>query len=431
MREGLWHDRDFLKLWAGQAVSEFGSRFTREGLPLVAVITLGATATQTGLLAAASALPALLFALFAGVWVDRVRRRPVLIATDLGRAALLLLVPLGAWFGFLGIELLLAVAIAAGAMTILFDVAYRSYLPALVERGRLVEGNSKLAATDAAAEVGGPALVGVVVQLITAPLAILIDALSFLWSAVMVGLIRKREPRPAKPEPGNRNVREEVRQGMRAVLHHPVLFSLAGYDATKTFFGGFYAALYGLFVIRDLHLGPFALGVAVAAGGVGDLIGVVVADRAVRRAGLGAVLIGTAVTSSLVGLLTPLASGPTWRALAMLATGQLLGDMMRSIFIVHQISLRQTVTPNHLLGRVNASNTFLTLGMLPIGATAAGLLGAWLGARATIGIAVIGGLLATLWLAHPAIRRLRSYHGASPADLVLREDVDTAPTSQA
>jgi predicted MFS family arabinose efflux permease len=353
--------------------------------------------------------------LFAGVWVDRVRRRPVLVGTDLGRAALLLLVPLGAWFGFLGIELLVGVAVAAGVMTILFDVAYRSYLPVLVERGRLVEGNSKLAATDAAAEIGGPALVGVVVQLITAPLAILIDALSFLWSALMVGLIRKREAQPAKPQRGSGNVREQIGQGMRAVLHHPVLFSLAGYDATKTFFGGFYAALYGLFVIRDLHLGPFALGVAVAAGGVGDLIGALVAGRAARRAGLGAVLIGTAVISGLVGLLTPLASGPTWRALAMLATGQLVGDMMRSIFIVHQISLRQTVTPDHLLGRVNASNTFLTLGMLPIGAITAGLLGTWLGARATILIAVLGGLIATLWLARPAIRRLRSHHETDTA----------------
>src|SRR5919112_1243601 len=234
-RGPLWRNPDFMKLWAGQTVSEFGSRFTRDGLPLVAVISLGATATQTGLLAAASTVPVLLFALFAGVWVDRFRRRPLLVSTDLARAAVLLLVPVGAWLGFLRIELVIAVAVATGALTVFFDVAYRSYLPDLVDREHLVEGNSKLAVSGGAAEVAGPALVGAVIQMITAPVAILIDAVSFLCSAFAVGAIRGREPSSPRSEERS-GMRRDIAEGARVVLHHPVLRVLAATAATKTFF---------------------------------------------------------------------------------------------------------------------------------------------------------------------------------------------------
>jgi MFS family permease len=365
------------------------------------------TATQVGLLAAAASLPVLLLALFAGVWVDRVRRRPVLILMDLGRAAVLLLVPIGAWLGFLSLGLLIVVALLTGAMTVFFEVAYRSYLPSLVPRQDLVEGNSKLAATDAAAEVGGPALVGAVIQAITAPMAILVDAVSFLCSAFAVGVIRRPEPaRLADSEAGT--IGADLTAGLRLTVRHPLLRPLAGAAATQTYFGGFYAALYGLFVIRDLHLGPAALGLAVAAGGAGDLIGAAVAARAGRRFGIGPLLVGTALAAGLVAFLTPLASGPAMRALTMIAIAQFVGDMMRSIYIVHATSLRQTIVPDQLLGRVNAANHFLSLGMLPLGAVTAGLLADNIGARATLLLAVMGGLISVLWLTSREVLRLRS-----------------------
>jgi MFS family permease len=404
-RGPLWRNPDFMKLWAGQAISELGSRFTREGLPLVAVISLGATTVQTGLLAAASTIPVLVLALVAGVWVDRVRRRPVLVSTDLARAAVLLVVPVGAWLGFLRVELLFAVAVVTGALTVFFDVAYRSYLPVLVSRQHLVEGNSKLAATDAAAEVGGPALVGALIQVVTAPVAILVDALSYLWSALAVGLIRHREPVPSRPQAGPA-MRHEVAEGTRAVLHNPVLRALAATAATRTFFGGFYAALYALYVIRELHFGPAALGLAVAAGGAGDLIGALVAGRTARRFGLGRTLVGTALVGGSVELLTPLAFGPLAVALTMLATAQLVGDLTRSVYLVHETSLRQTVTPDRLLGRVNASTTFVSLGMLPVGAVTAGVTASQIGARATLLVAALGMLASTGWLLDRSVRRL-------------------------
>jgi len=194
---GLWRHPDFMKLWIGQTVSEFGSRITRDGLPLTAVIVLGATPAQMGLLVALSALPILILGLLAGVWVDRLRRRPIMIAMDVARMVLLLSIPAAALTGRLSMGLLYVVAAVSGVFTLFFDVAYRSVLPSLVERENVLEGNTKLATTDALAEIGGPALAGLLVQVISAPLAIFFDALSFLFSAVSLAMIRKPEPRPS------------------------------------------------------------------------------------------------------------------------------------------------------------------------------------------------------------------------------------------
>jgi Na+/melibiose symporter-like transporter len=414
MPVGVWRNPEFVKLWVGQSISAFGSRFTRDGLPLVAVISLGASALQTGLLLAASTAPVLLFALVAGVWVDRVRRRPILIATDLGRAGVLLVVPVGVWFGFLRVDLLLAVAAVAGVLTVFFDVAYRSYLPALVGREHLVDANSAVAASEAAAEVAGPALVGAVIQAITAPMAILVDALTFVFSAFAVGLIADDDRAPHRPD--RSTVRHDIAEGLRIVARNPVLRTLAVAAATNMFFGGFYAALYALYAIRELHLGPAALGLAVAAGGAGDLGGALVAKRAMRRFGLGRTLIGTALVGGCAGLLTPLAKGPWAVALTMLAAGQFVGDLSRTAYTVHETTLRQSVVPDDVLGRVNASTMLMSMGMLPLGAVTAGILGGHLGARHTLLIAALGMLAGTLWLLSPSIRRLRSHqYLVSPA----------------
>jgi len=406
-RGSLWRNLDFIKLWAGQTISELGSRITRDGLPLVAVITLGAGPFQMGLLNAIGSLPILLTGLFAGVWVDRLPRRPILIAADLGRTLVLLSIPLAAFSGLLGITQLYVVAALAGVLTVLFDVAYRAYLPFLVERGHLIEANSKLSLSGSIAELTGPGLAGVLIQALTAPVAILIDSLSFLASIASLSLIHKRETLSPAAKAARQPVLAELREGLEAVWRQPVLRSLAVTLAILSFFGNFIGALYGYYAIRVLGLGPALLGLTVAAGGASDLIGALLAGPLLRRIGLGTLLVVLLVLKSLANLLIPLAGGGLFTATAILMGAQLFGDGLMTIFVIQEISLRQSITPDRLLGRVNASMELLGAGVGPLGALIGGFLGQTIGVRPTLAVAALGGLLAALWLALSPVRRLR------------------------
>ncbi|HUX86637.1 MAG TPA: MFS transporter, partial [Chloroflexota bacterium] len=275
---GLWRNSDFLKLWTGQAVSRFGSTITREALPLTALLVLGATPFQMGLLAAVAAAPVLLMGLVAGVWIDRRRRRPLMIAADLTRALLLVSIPVAALLGRLTIAQLFVVAALVSVVTVFFDVAFQSYVPFLVPRERILEANQKLGLSGSLAEVTAPGLAGALVQVVSAPLTILLDAGSFLVSALLLGLMRTPEMTP-KPVDDQVSIRSEIRAGLRFVFAHPLLRAFAARALVDTFFGYFFAALYGLYCIRDLGMGPALLGLSVAAGGVGDLIGAVLCER--------------------------------------------------------------------------------------------------------------------------------------------------------
>src|SRR5512133_2672970 len=275
---GLWRNPDFIKLWTGQTISTLGSHITNGGLPLLAVITLKASPFQMGLLQAVGSAPVLLFSLVAGVWVDRLRRRPILIAADLGRALILATIPLAAVLGWLTIWHIYFVIALTGILTVLFNTAYRAYLPALVEQEHIVEGNSKLALSDSAAEVVGPGLTGVLVQTITAPIAILFDALSFVVSAVSLLFIRKGEL-PPNLAGERQSVLQEAREGVRAVMREPILLALTATDATMSFFGNFIGVLYALYAIRVLHLSPAAIGLTIGVGGASSLIGALLAER--------------------------------------------------------------------------------------------------------------------------------------------------------
>ena len=400
-----------MRLWLGQTVSEFGSVITRDALPLVAVLTLQATPTQMGVLAALSMLPAFLIGLPAGAWVDRVRRRPIMIASDLLRAALLASIPAAFVLGALRIEQLYLVAMLAGALDILFDTAYQSYLPSLVERENLVEGNSKLGATESIAEIGGSALAGTLVQILSAPMTILIDAVSFLASVVSVALIRKPEPRP-QPS-GQPNLRREIVVGLGFVARQPILRALVGATAMRAFFGNFYAALYSLYALRELKLTPAILGLLIASGGLGSLFGALFTERAARRFGLGQTLVGGMLVSGLLGLFIPLAGGPLWMAVAMLFVPQFFGDAVSTVFSINATSLRQTITPDHFLGRMNATMNFVLGGVATVGVLVGGLLGDVLGLRPAVWIAAIGSGLAAIWLIASPVRSLRSMPQAS------------------
>jgi len=403
---GLWRNADFMRLWIGQTISELGSRITRDGIPLAAVLVLGASPAQMGLLTAVGSAPVLLLGLVAGAWVDRLRRRPIMIAADLGRAALLFTIPLAAWFHRLGMPQLYLVIALSGILTIFFEIAYHSYFPSLVTREYIVEGNSKLAVSDSVAEVLGPGLAGFLIQLLSAPIAIFFDAISFLLSAFSLVLIQKNEL-PTGNKKSERSIGREIAEGLRLVFSNPLLRAFALSTGTRNFFGYFIGTLYALFAIRILGMGPAVLGLTIAMGGVGNLAGAFLVGPIVRRFGLGPALFGSLILGSLAVFLIPLAAGPVWMPVIFLVAAQFFGDALHTIYEVNEISLRQAITPDRLLGRMNASMQFMLAGLAPLGAIAGGLLAENLGIRSTLFIAATGILLSTLWVFFSPIPRLR------------------------
>lgn len=401
--KGLLLEPDFLKLWAGQAISQIGSTVTSVGLPLTAAFVLGASPLQMGVLAGSSAAGVLAFGLFAGAWADRLRRRPILIAADLARAAVVGIIPLAAALHRLSMAHLYVVAVASGILTVLFDVSYQAYLPTLVNRENILEGNSKLALSEAVAGIAGPGLTGILVQLITAPMAMLFDAVSFVCSAVSVWLIRKPEPPPERRlEP---HIGREISEGLGASWRDRLLRALVLRAATGGFFGGFAGGLYVLFAVRELGLSAALLGLVIAVGGASSLFGAFMAERLVRRFGFGRTFIGSALLSGVALLFVPLAHGGVAVCSAFLIAAQ-LGDMGWTIYNINDTSLRQAVTPNHLLGRVNAAMHLVFQGALPLGALAGGAVAQAIGIRHTLLAGALGYLLSTLWLVFSPVRHL-------------------------
>src|SRR6185436_1387103 len=300
---GLWRHRDFMRLWAGQTVSQLGSTITREALPYTAILVLGASPLQMGFLGAAGTAPLLVLGLFAGVWVDRVRRRPLMIAADIGRALLLLSVPIAYLLGWMRIEQLYIVAALTGVLTMFFDVAYRSSLPGLVRREHLLEGNSKLGLSESVAEIGGTPLGGALVQLVSGPITLLLDALSFVFSAFMLRRIRAEEPPPA-PVAQREHVWRDLATGLRAIWADPLLRAMAGTSAIQSFFGWFFGAIYGLYAIRVVGMNTTTLGITVAFGGIGALVGALLVRPATRRFGLGPTITSALLISSCMSFFT-------------------------------------------------------------------------------------------------------------------------------
>lgn len=397
--------RNFALQWSGQTISEFGSHITGMGLELAANLTLHANASQMGLLAALGSAPVLLIGLFAGVWIDRVQRRPVMIVSDLVRALLLVTVPLAALLGLLHIEQLYIVTVLVGMLTVFYQVANQSFLPTLVRREEIVEANGKLSASSSLAEIGGPTLGGMLVQALTAPIAILFDVVSFLVSALCTSLVRVREPAPGR-EAERQSAWREIREGLRLVTGNPPLRAVAISSAIRNFSGGAFAALYSLYVIRVLAVSPALFGLLVTAGGAGALIGAFAAGRFVRRFGIGRALIGGLLLSGVVSLLTPLAGGPEIVAYTMLFTGQLVGDFGLAIYFINEVSLLQILVPDQSLGKASASMRFLVEGMIPVGAILAGVLGTVWGMRMTLLAGCIGFCLSALWLICSPLRTM-------------------------
>jgi MFS family permease len=381
-------------------------------IPTVAILVLGAGAFELGILNALTYLPFLVFGLLAGGFVDRIRRRPVLIAADSIRALVVASIPIAFAAGLLHLWLLYVVAFLSGTLAVFFDVAYQAYLPSLVGKANLVEGNTKLTVTESGAALIGPALAGVLIQVIGSPLALGADAFSFLISSVSVLAIRAREAASegalAKRVPFLRDIGE----GLRFVFGHPVLRPIMIAGAIHNFGGIMVRTVFFVFAYRQLHLTPAALGLIFALGAFGLLFGAMASSFANRVAGVGPTLLVCQLLTGVAYLLIPLAS--LGLAFLVLVVSQLLLDVVRATFNITAVSLRQAVTPDHLLGRMTASYRTVIWGVFPLGALAGGIAGTRLGLVPAI---VIGGLLtlaASTWLLTRPVYNLRA-HPAMPS----------------
>ncbi|TMF51373.1 MAG: MFS transporter [Chloroflexi bacterium] len=403
---GLWRHPDFLKMWGGQTVSLFGSQVSLLAIPLTAVLVLNATALQMGILTALGTLPTLLFGLFAGVWVDRLHRSPILIVADAGRFLLLCLIPLSAVTGILHIGILYVLTFLVGILTIFFNVAYRSYLPSLIEREQLIEGNSKLELSQSVSEIVGPGLAGTLVQILTAPVAILIDAFSFLVSALSLAWIHTPEQRP-ESDTKQKGMLREIAEGLRFVFGKPILRALTSSFATLTLFNSVLEAVFILYLTRALGITPVVLGIIFAISSIGFLLGALLAGWLTHRIGIGITLLLTPLVIGGSDLLIPLAGQAPLLAIPLIGLAQLLFGLARPVFSINQVSLRQALTPERLQGRMNASVSFVVFGIPAIGALLGGVLGQDIGLQKTLIIAAAGEILACLWIFFSPVRRLR------------------------
>jgi len=402
---GLWRHRDFMRLWGAQAVSSFGARIAREALPMAAVITLKAGPQALGVFAALVLGAQAAVGLFAGAFADRLPKRRLLIAADLARALVLAAIPLAAPTGRLTLVEIYLAAVLMGAANVVFDVTDHAYLPSLINTADLTEGNAKLSATEAVAEVGGPALTGVLVGVMAPSMAVGLNALTYLVSALFLSRIRGDAPRA--PASDVEPFRLDLTAGLRLILTHPLVRPLWLADVAKSFFGNFFAALYILLALNVLRLSTPMLGLTIAMGGVGGLAGAMLAPWLIRRLGAGPTILLAGLAGGATLFAIPLAAGPPLAAMAMLAAAQLVGDGLQTVSAIGSASLRQTVLPPHQLGR--AGGAFATGGAAAgvAGALTGGALGAAIGPRETLLFAAAGVTAASLFVAASPLRRLR------------------------
>jgi len=403
---GLWRKPPFLLFWAGQTISQIGSQVSVWALPLTAALTLHATPVQMGLLTAAGTAPRLLFGLPAGVWVDRFRRRPIMIAADLGRALLLGAIPLAYWLGLLGWVQFILVAFTAGVLGIFFDASYAAFLPILVEPDQILEGNSKLEGSAAAAQIAGPGMAGGLVQWVSGPVAILADAVSFLISAITLTLLKSPEPRPARPA-GQPRLRQEIGEGLALIWRQPVLRALATTSAIFNLFDSALSAVYVLYLTHTLGIGPALVGLTFVLSGTGGVLGALLPGRIIRGFGVGPALLGGVLAASIGEFVISVAGGPPPTAMLVVVLGEGALQCGVVVYGITSASLRQTIVPNRLLGRVTATGKMITGGAIPLGAIIGGIVGDRFGLRPTVLISGIGTSVAFLWLLASPVRDLR------------------------
>ena len=410
----LIHHPDFRRLWTGDALGQLGAQLTVLALPIFAVQQLAATEWEMGVLTAAEFAAFLLIGLPAGAWVDRMRKRRVLIVADLVRAAVLATVVVTAATGHASIPLLVVAALVISAATVFFDVSHQSYIPGLVGLDHLVEGNSKLQATASVAQVAAPALGGLLLRVIAAPALIAVTVVTYLVSAFAVSRIRQVETPPHRDT--RRPLRVEIAEGLRFVVHEPYLRRIVACTSLGNFAGAIGGAVLVIYVLRTLDLDTAAYGAILSASAVGGLLGAVVAGRLAQRIGEGRVIPLSALVMAPAAALTPLASLSDLPAPAVLIVGGAAFGFAVIVYNVAQVSFRQRVCPPPLLGRMNASVRFIVWGSMPIGGLLGGWLGTHLGVLPTLWVSVGVMALAAVPVVVSPLLRMRDLPGAPVAD---------------
>jgi MFS family permease len=428
-RRSLNRDPRFLRLWAAETISHFGSSITAIALPFVAITLLNAGPLEVAILNLADFLPFLLIGLLAGALVDRLPRRAVLIGGDLGRAALILTIPIAYLAGLLTLTQLIIVGFSVGVLTVFFDVAYQAYLPSLIGRKDLVQGNSKLEFSRSAAGLLGPGLGGLLVEVLRAPVAMLVDAASFLVSALFLATIKDRataseltlretaqkgEGQPQRPAPGT--MRREIAEGLRFVFGHPVLRTIGAATATSNLFSSIGGAAFMLFAINELKMSPALIGTAFSLGSVGGLVASLVAGPLSRRFGVGRVIVATVALGGPFEVAVGLGSAgaDAINLLLIAAAGFAMGGS-GTIYNINQVSLRQAITPEAMSGRMNATMRWFVWGTMPIGSIIGGIIGETLGVRAAILIGGAGASLAFVPLLLGPVWRIKEMPTAEEA----------------
>ena len=415
-RRTLWRHGDFMKLWTAQTISQVGDEITQFAIPLVAAITLEAEPFEFALLGTFQFLPFILLTIPAGVWVDRLRRRPILIAADIGRAVLLMSIPIAFIGGWLTLYQLYVVAFLVGSLEVFFDVAYQSYLPSVVDRDRLVEGNAKLELSQSGTALIGPVIGGFLVHLLRAPIAIVFDAISYAVAVLFLLLIGKREaaPEPHDASTGPRpSMRRDAAEGLRYVLGHRYLRYIAACTGTLNLFGNIGTAILLLYLVNDLGMTPITLAIVFAAGNLGVFAGALSSERFGRWFGVGPTIVGSAFVSAFA--LIPVAIAPRDNPMPFLIAAVFIGSVTAVVYNVNQVSLRQAITPDRMQGRMNATMRFIVWGTIPIGTLAGGILGTVIGLQNTIWVGAIGTFLGFLPVLLSPVRSIQEMPTAEPA----------------
>lgn len=387
----LWREGNFLTFWSGQAASQLGAQITELAIPVLAVVVLHVSAFEVGVLNAAGVAAFLVIGLPAGAWIDRMRKRHVMIVADAVRALALACLPILWAAGMLQLWHLAAVALVMGVATVFFDVAYQSIIPVLVEEDQIAQANGKLETTMQLAGLGGPAVGGWLISVLTAPFAIVATSGTYLVS--LVALLGTRDREHLEPARAHAPIRREIAEGLRWVFGNPLLRRIVGTTAVSNLFGMMTGTMFPLLVLRQLGLGADVLGLVLSLGALGGLIGAIATPHLVRGLGEGRALVAGAVGFGTVGVCVPLAAELPGLALPLLVAGGFFGNAGVLIYNITQVSFRQRITPRHLLARMNASVRFCVWGVMPIGALLAGVLGERIGLTPTLWIGALGALL--------------------------------------
>jgi MFS family permease len=397
--------RPFLWLWGGDAVSQLGTQFTQLAIPVIAVTLLGATEWQVGLLTAAETAAFLVVGLPAGAWIDRMLKRRVMIVADLVRALALAVIP-ALWFtGSLEIWHLIIVGTVIGVATVFFDVSYQSYIPVLVRSEQVGRANSYLETTGQISRIGGPGLAGLLLTIVSAPVLIIVDAVSFLVSAF--ALSRVRDSETLRPAAERESLPKEIGEGLRFVFGHPILWRITATTATSNLFGMLIATLEVILILREIGLSPAAFGLILGIGSVGGLLGALATPWLTKHVGEGTAVSLSALAMGVAYAAVPLSGMFPGVALPLLIAGAFIQSFLVLVYNITQVTMRQRLTPPKLLGRMNASIRFVVWGVNPIGALAAGALGTAIGIVSTMWIGVVGGILAAGWVLFSPITRMR------------------------